>query len=142
MKIREAAHRDAFRINEICQESSGRFKYTVSDLCALMDAERNAIILVAEKEDEDKGIVGFVIAYNMVRWGYIDLLCVSRVWENCKAGYKLLKSVERYGTESWNWREVSFFRDAFDLDVQKFVDNNKYKLRDSVYIWSYKEFLG
>lgn len=142
IKIREAGHRDAFCLHELLcghrdESQDAGNSYTIETLCKLIDS-RNAFILVAEKEDNQ--VIALLIGYNMVFWGYFDVLCVHKVWRGDKIGTQLLHAAERYGRQTWNWTDVQLTHNPFNKKIDSFCEKNGYKMQRDVYVWRWKSF--
>lgn len=82
----------------------------------------------------DDGVIkGFVLFFNHVTWGYIELICVNMKYRGCGIGELLVNSVKN---DNWNQVETCCFIDD-DSTINVF---KKYKFKRSNQItdWYYK----
>lgn len=71
--------------------------YCIDDLTVLMAAPDRCIIAVAEAAG---AVIGFAVAYDMILWGYIDIVAVSPFHRKAGVGRSLLAFVAAQRT-SW-----------------------------------------
>lgn len=82
------------------------FEYGEEDLRAYIEAP-HCLFLVAISGGE---VVGLVIAYDLVTWGYCDEICVAHQSRGGGIGEALLQAVDRIGAGRWACLEVCYDR--------------------------------
>lgn len=82
----------------------------------------HVFLRVAVKDDT---VVGFLHGYDMVDWGYIETLIVSKEVRNLGAGRMLLAAFETWGSKSWVASELC--TSLTDTKINDYVGRQGYE---------------
>jgi ribosomal protein S18 acetylase RimI-like enzyme len=96
-------------------------KYSESDFVAYCE-KSHVIFLVAEAKER---IVGYLLAFDHVSWGYLDVLCIHPEYRDKSVGSQLIAFLEFLGGLR-GWDLVELCRDEADTRIGKFVERREY----------------
>lgn len=109
-------------------------KYTARDFYLHM---KEGLIYVYENENNDskiKNIIGFVLYYDHITWGYIEIICVDEKYRNKGIGNDLLNSVTNI-----KWSNVELCCHLTDVDMIEYFEKRGFVCSNQKTEWLYKK---
>ena len=123
-EIRSARSHDAMTIQNIYDEvvphDVAGLKYRVTDWPLYVTAPQ-ALLLIAHVRGNP---AGFILGYDLVNWGLIDVLAVTPEWRRAGVGTALVNAFEQHGRGRWVASELA--TDPEDEDLRRFLHDRGY----------------
>lgn len=133
--IRQATCKDAAAIKALwtTAKQETNESYETEDFIKLIAAKERCFVYVYEENDS---IIGLAILYDMVIWGYLDVLFVHPEYRNGLIGPRLFLEVKKKGREL-GWQNIST---CHQVDKFKSLEKLGWLIADNqYYVWKYFE---
>ncbi|VVB75731.1 Acetyltransferase (GNAT) family protein [Candidatus Tiddalikarchaeum anstoanum] len=95
---------------------------------------KQSILLVYKIEGE---VAGFTLLYDMISWGYLDIICINKKYRNKGIASKLIEHALDIRHEAWESLEACYFEG--DNGVESFFKKNNFTLNKKPTIWVAKD---
>lgn len=141
LHVRQAKPEDAAAVHQLYRfaaipGSTGCLVFEPDHFRKFAEAPQ-ARFYVAEAGDR---IVGFVLAYDLVVWAYVDMIVVSEDWRRKGVAGAMLGVLEMDSGDKWRTIEMCHMADAHML--KDFADRSGYKTNGGDWTWRYKFLRG
>jgi ribosomal protein S18 acetylase RimI-like enzyme len=139
--IRRAKVIEAPLIFQLCSEelyqgvrSSVQYKLEDFELAVRRNAQCQVIVAIQEYH-----LVGFLLAYDMLTWGYADLICVKGTLRGKGIAQQLVEFLEVQAPKHWQYLEFCY--DPNDKSVSRLVEKAGFLPNfepDTPMVWRHK----
>jgi len=102
--------------------------YSIKDFYEYCPDKRTLLLVYEEKG----AVMGFVLAYDLLKWCYLDILCVSKKFRNKGIGLKLINKIFALKPK-FDSIEMCYYSD--DTVMQKYLEKNNFKFNDKKTTW-------
>ncbi len=140
--VRDASSKDVPAITHIFNSyrndsQPGRVAdYEEEDFAAYIGVPHCKLLIAEAWAPELRGtILGFALAYDMVTWGYLDILCVRPEHRGHNIGSHLLSCLETGYADRWGELEVCYYED--DDIIEGYLKRRGYIDHEDV-VWCVK----